>query len=61
MIVREKEKEERRGKLRKTTMLLGHREVRQKVLMRGKQERYMKAKRVDNMLKGGSIGASGML
>jgi hypothetical protein len=45
MIVREKEKEERRGKLRKTTMLLGHREVRQKVLMRGKQERYMKAKK----------------
>jgi hypothetical protein len=45
MIVREKEKEERSGKLRKTTMLLGHREVRQKVLMRGKQERYMKAKK----------------
>jgi hypothetical protein len=32
MIVHEKEKEERRGKLRKTTMLLGHREVRQSIV-----------------------------
>ncbi len=47
MIVREKEEKEGKGKLRKKATLLEHREVRQRVLMGGKQERYMKAKRID--------------
>jgi hypothetical protein len=47
MIVHNEEKKGRRGKLRKKVMLLGYREIRQKVVMEKQKEKYRKAKRID--------------
>ncbi len=47
MIVREKEEEEGKGKLRRKATLLGYREVRRRVFDGGKAREIYEGKRID--------------
>ncbi len=49
MIVQNKDKTGRRGKLRKKVTLLGYREIKQKVVMEREQEKYRGQKELMNV------------